>query len=131
MANNLSVKDANAASKVLKTTDNGGVHTPHHNVDNVVSVVSPPISTATPISGQIAVPTAGTPVQGGDVSLPNGVILKAHPSNAGAIWVGISGVSSSNGFPLDAGQIIPVQVLNLNELYFNASNSGDKICWIK
>lgn len=33
MANNISVKDAAASSQVVKTTDNAGVHTPHHNVD--------------------------------------------------------------------------------------------------
>lgn len=33
--NNISVTDSAAATKVLKTTDNGGVHTPHHNVDNL------------------------------------------------------------------------------------------------
>ncbi len=35
MANNISVKDAAAATKTLKTTDTGGVHTPHHNVDSL------------------------------------------------------------------------------------------------
>lgn len=33
MANNLSITDSAATTKVLKTTENGGVHTPHHNVD--------------------------------------------------------------------------------------------------
>ena len=33
MANNLSIKDSLAASKVLKTTENTSVHTPHHNID--------------------------------------------------------------------------------------------------
>jgi hypothetical protein len=35
MANNISVKDASAATAVVKTTDNGGIHTPHHNVDSL------------------------------------------------------------------------------------------------
>lgn len=38
MANNIQVKDAAAATQTVKTTDNAGVHTPHHNVDNVVAV---------------------------------------------------------------------------------------------
>jgi hypothetical protein len=33
MANNLDVKDAAAATKTVKTTDNSGVHTPHHALD--------------------------------------------------------------------------------------------------
>lgn len=34
MANNIDVKDAAAATKTMKTTDNAGVHTAHHNVDS-------------------------------------------------------------------------------------------------
>ncbi|MCC6188204.1 MAG: hypothetical protein IT318_04190 [Anaerolineales bacterium] len=34
MADNISVKDASAASVTVKTTDTAGVHTPHHNVDS-------------------------------------------------------------------------------------------------
>src|SRR3990170_4546229 len=37
MANNISVKDAAAASITLKTTDNATVHTPHHNVDSIAA----------------------------------------------------------------------------------------------
>jgi hypothetical protein len=33
MANNIAVKDAGGATQTVKTTDNAGVHTPHHNVD--------------------------------------------------------------------------------------------------
>ena len=35
MANNLNVKDAAGATQTMKTTDNGGVHTPHHVVDSL------------------------------------------------------------------------------------------------
>ncbi len=35
MANNLSVKDGGGSAVTLKTTDNAGTHTPHHNVDQV------------------------------------------------------------------------------------------------
>jgi hypothetical protein len=34
MANNIQVKDAAAATQTVKTTDNAGVHTPHHIVDS-------------------------------------------------------------------------------------------------
>jgi hypothetical protein len=36
MANNIDVKDASAATKTMKTTDNSSVHTPHQNVDAVI-----------------------------------------------------------------------------------------------
>lgn len=35
MANNISVKNATGSSVTLKTTDTGGVHTTHHNVDSL------------------------------------------------------------------------------------------------
>lgn len=34
MANNIAVLDGAGASQTVKTTDNAGVHTPHHNVDS-------------------------------------------------------------------------------------------------
>lgn len=37
MANNLDIKDGAAATKTVKTTDNAGVHTPHHNVDVIAA----------------------------------------------------------------------------------------------
>lgn len=37
MANNITVKDSSNADTVLKTTDNTGVHTPHHNVDSIAA----------------------------------------------------------------------------------------------
>jgi hypothetical protein len=36
MANNIDVKDAGAVTVTVKTTDTATVHTPHHNVDDVV-----------------------------------------------------------------------------------------------
>jgi hypothetical protein len=131
MANNIDVKDAGAVDVTLKTTDNAGVHTPHHNVDNTVTVVGPTISTSSAITNQITVTTAGTRVRGTDITLTDGVFLKAHPSNTGIIYVGLVDVDSSNGFPLGAGEVLFIGVSNLNELYFDASVSGEKVCWIK
>lgn len=35
MANNIAVKDQAGATQTVKTTDNAGVHTPHHNIDSL------------------------------------------------------------------------------------------------
>ena len=40
MANNFAVLDGAGASKTIKTTDNAGVHTPHHNVDAIAAGAS-------------------------------------------------------------------------------------------
>jgi hypothetical protein len=87
---------------------------------------------ATTLSGQVTVTTAGTAVQGTDAA-GNIFALKAHPDNTDAVWVGnVSGdVTSSNGFPLEPGETLMVQVANLNELWFDADVNGERICWIK
>lgn len=92
-------------------------------------------SESKPISGQITVPTAGTAVEGPDVS-GSSFFLSPHPANTGAyVWVGNDGsgdVSSDNGFPIIAGGLlIEVRVSNLNKLWFDVQTSGDKVCWIK
>lgn len=40
MANNIDVKDAAAATVTMKTTDNAGVHTAHHNVDSLPALAA-------------------------------------------------------------------------------------------
>jgi len=92
------------------------------------------IDTSTAISGQITVTTAGTEVQGGDVALSNGVYVRALTGNTGVVYVGNDGagaVTSSNGYQLDKGEMILVQVTNLNQLWFDAATNGDKFCWLK
>lgn len=90
---------------------------------------------ATPRSGQVTVTTAGTAVQGTNAP-GNLFILKAHPDNTDAVWVGNDDaaspdVSSSTGFPLDPGESMVIEVPNLNNLWFDADVNGEKICWIK
>lgn len=83
-------------------------------------------------SGQITVTTAGTAVQGTSRK-SHLVALKAHPDNADTVWVGnddAGDVTSSNGFPLDAGENVIVEVGNLNDLWFDADSNGDKACWL-
>jgi hypothetical protein len=84
-------------------------------------------------SGQITVTTAGTAVVGTTES-GNLFAIKAHPDNTDVIWVGNDGaddVSSANGFPLEPGETIVLNVSNLNKLYFDADVSGEKVCWVK
>src|SRR5262245_49635784 len=37
MANNINILDSDSAVRTVKTTDNGGVHTPHHSVEGNVA----------------------------------------------------------------------------------------------
>jgi hypothetical protein len=83
-------------------------------------------------SGQVTVTTAGTAVQGTTVSV-HLVAIKAHPDNTDAIWVGsddAGDVTSSNGFPLDPGETVVVELGNLDDLWFDADVNGEKACWL-
>jgi len=84
------------------------------------------------LSGQITVTTAGTAVQGTDAP-GHTFALKPHHDNTDAIFVGnVSGdVTNANGFVLETGETLIVQVANLNQLYFDADVNGEKICWMK
>lgn len=76
MANNLDIKDANLLAQIIKTTDNAGVHTPHHNVDSLpvgqaVMASSTPVVLSSnhndiPISGSVSI-TNNSIVVSGDV----------------------------------------------------------------
>lgn len=95
-------------------------------------VISPPLSVATACSGQISVATAGTAVQGSDVTNPAGFYLKAHPDNTDTVWVGNNGagdITNLNSYPLNPGEQILVSVANLNQLWFDSDVNGGKICW--
>ena len=100
-----------------------------------VTFVGPDLPVDTVITGQITVTTAGTAVQGPDVSLSNGVWVMAHSSNTGLVGYGNTGantVSMTTGVVLDKSQVGPIiQISNLNQLWFNAAISGDKFCWAK
>ena len=84
-------------------------------------------------SGIITVTTAGTAVVG-STEAGSLFCLKAHPDNTDTVWVGQDGagdVSSANGFPLDPGETIVLNMGNLNQVYFDADVSTEKVCWIK
>lgn len=85
------------------------------------------------LSGQIAVTVAGDAEQGPDVA-GTYFALKAHPANGGTVWIGNDGnddVDGSTGFPLEPGEGIEVFARSLTELYFDADNSGDRVCWVR
>lgn len=83
------------------------------------------------ISGQITVTTAGTAVQGSDIDC-FGVFIKALPTNTGVIYLGnVNGdITTSNGFPLSAGEVIYLEITNLSHLWFDASVNSQKIAWL-
>lgn len=106
----------------LQTDENGRLH---------VDATGPNISVATAFCGQVTVTTAGTAVQGGNVSLRNGVYVKALSGNTGKVYVWWATGDGRTGYELSPGEVVPVQTSNLNEIWFDAATNGDKFCWIK
>lgn len=83
--------------------------------------------------GNIAV-DSDQPNRGPDVGSGTGFWLKARSGNTGNIhfsYVSASSDADSTGWELAAGESVPVQVFNLNELYFTADTVGNQIAWMK
>ena len=66
-------------------------------------------------------------------ALPNqelpsgGCVLKADAANAGTIYIGATGVTSSTGYPLTAGQAVPLSIKNLVTVFAIASQASQKL----
>lgn len=56
-----------------------------------------------------------------------GACLVALDTNTDPVFVGVSGVTTSTGFPLYAGQQFPFAIKNLSTLYCIAANAGNKL----
>jgi hypothetical protein len=80
--------------------------------------------------GQTNVTTAGTRVQLSNLALLSGVTIKAKSTNTGVIYLGDSGVTSSNGHRLLASESVFIEIDNVNRLYIDSSVNGEGISYI-
>lgn len=64
------------------------------------------------------------------------LLIFADALNSGTIYVGGTGVTSSNGIPLTAGQELPIYTdrshgatadIDMSSIYINGDNTGDKV----
>ena len=87
--------------------------------------------------GTTTVSSAGTAVQ--VLNVTNRVKyakFKALGANSGMAYVGVSDVSSSLGYELDAGNEIELNFgefggsLPANIFYVDAGTNSDKVCWV-
>jgi len=62
-----------------------------------------------------------------DQPLRFGVTVLASSTNSNTVYVGNSGVTTTNGFPLSAGASIEVQICNISKLYLVGSGN---VRWI-
>lgn len=60
-------------------------------------------------------------------ALVNGVVVKALKTNTATAFIGASGVSTSNGYPLVAGESISYAVSNLSSVFLICQNATDVV----
>lgn len=95
-----------------------------------VDVTSMPLATAI-YNGQKTVTTAGTQVAlASSQAITHSVKIKALHGNSGWIYIGDSSVSSSNGYVLDAGETLELQIANLATVYVDSSVNGEGVSYI-
>ena len=75
------------------------------------------------------VTTAGSAVQLSTATILS-ITIKALAGNTGFIYVGGSGVSSSNGFELDAGDSVTLAIDEADEIWLDSSVSGEGVSFI-
>ena len=97
-----------------------------------INTAQGPFSSIT--TGQETVSKAGTAIQlngGSSLSVPSGssVSLSAPAGNTGAVYVGDSAVSASNGYALNPGDSTQTAIDDVSSLYIDADNSGDSITY--
>jgi hypothetical protein len=82
-------------------------------------------TTACPSSGSVRISSTGSNYYQLDIQAPYG--------NAGTVYVGGSGVTSTTGIALVAGatytQVRPSPTLSATAVYFSCSNSADSVVW--
>jgi len=119
------VKVKNASGTVINPATEG-------TLSSVQTNTNPLASQRTSIAhNQVTVGT--TAVQLSNVTIPSGfsVVVKALAGNTGKVYIGLSSVTTSNGYELSAGEEAPpLQISNLNVLYAVADAAGQKICYI-
>ena len=87
-------------------------------------------------AGTTTVSTAGSEQQLANV--PNRVLwlkAKALAANSGIVYLGVSDVSTTNGYELSAGNEIEISfadtggTIAFSTVYVDAASNGDKLCW--
>ncbi|HSF80932.1 MAG TPA: hypothetical protein VLA49_06840 [Anaerolineales bacterium] len=86
------------------------------------------------LSGQKTVTTAGTAVALGSQQIAGPLLVKAKTTNTDLVYVGNDGagdVSSSNGFPLAAGDVVILaHVGDLANVYVDSAVNGEGVAWL-
>ncbi len=92
---------------------------------------------ATPVTGQNTVTTTATPLQTaatgagkGTGRCSSGLVVTALTTNTVTVYVGPSTVTTANGYPLEAGKSISLDVDDPSKLYAVCASSAPVIGWL-
>jgi len=130
MADNLTVLDSVAATKIVRTTESGAqIHTPHHNVD---AILLPSDLTGKYLAFASAAGNEVMPLAGAPTPLLSGVTVKASLSNAGIIRVGDSNITIAGMmfFELGPGEAVFIEIDDLQTVNIEFTTVGDVASWI-
>jgi hypothetical protein len=95
-----------------------------------VDVTSMPLAAALQ-NGQKYVTSAGTRVAlASSTAIYHSVTIMAQSGNSGWIYIGNSSVSNSNGYILDAGETVTIEIANLSTIYVDSSVNGEGVSYI-
>jgi hypothetical protein len=87
-----------------------------------------------PLSGQKTITTAGTAEALGSQRICAPLMIKALTTNTGLAYLGNDGagdVSSANGLPLEAGEVVIFEwVGSLSSLMVDAAVNGEGVAWM-
>jgi hypothetical protein len=82
-------------------------------------------------TGTVTVGTTAAKIHSNDVALLSNVTVKAAAANAGTVYVGFrSDVSATTGYPLAAGEAIPIAIDDLSKVYAIASEAAQSLHYI-
>lgn len=95
-----------------------------------VDVTSVPLA-STVRNGKKAVTTAGSAVAlAASTTLTHSVTIRALHANTNMIYVGDSSVDSTNGYVLDAGETVTLQIANLSTVYIDSDTNGEGVTYL-
>ncbi len=84
-------------------------------------------TTALGLVAEKSVPTgAAEPLGAGQVAR-RGVLVKAPSTNSATVYLGGSGVTMANGYPLDPGEAVALEVADVAAVYCVAASAGQKL----
>lgn len=60
----------------------------------------------------------------------SGVVVRAHPTNAGIVYLGKSTVTTGNGYEMSAGDAVAFDVEDVATVFFDVGTTSDGVSWM-